>query len=196
MESLMTAEGRRSARLARMTGTGDDNGTVEDDDMTQSRIAFNIREERRVLDRLRAAQPSPVTMDSLDFPETGGSTLMGDGWHAYYNAPAALASTVEADNADDSATEVSIATRTRGSIARRIEAVRLHIRGAGPPDGLGAIDADSRESTAGTERGWAENIEQQYDIGDGSDARVATVLGAIQQNVSKVANVEIGDTHF
>ena len=104
MGSLTTAEGRRAARLTRVTGTGDDNGTVEDDDTTQSRIAFNIREERRVLDRLRAAQPPPVTLDSLDFPETGGSTLMGDGGHAYYNEPLVrLASTTEAGNDDDSA---------------------------------------------------------------------------------------------
>ena len=61
MGSSMTAEGRRSARLTSVTRTGDDNGTVDADGATQSRIAFNIREERRVLDRLRAALPPPVT---------------------------------------------------------------------------------------------------------------------------------------
>ena len=99
----MTAEGRRSARLTSVTRTGDDNGTVDGDGTTQSRIAFNIREERRVLDRLRTALPPPVTLDSLDFPETGGSTLMGDGWEAYYNEPLVrLANTTEVGNDDDS----------------------------------------------------------------------------------------------
>ena len=73
--SVETAEGRRSARLTNLAVTGDGNGTVDDDGATQSRIAFNIREERRVLDRLQAALPPPVTLDYLDFPETGGSIL-------------------------------------------------------------------------------------------------------------------------
>ena len=97
---VQTEEGRRSARLASSSATGD--GTVDDDDETQSRITFNIREERRVLDRLQAALPPPVTLDSLDFPETGGSALMGDGWEAYYNEPPVrLASTTETGNDDD-----------------------------------------------------------------------------------------------
>ena len=95
---METAEGRRSARLASLAATGDGNDTVDDDGATQSRIAFNIiREERRVLDRLQAALPPPVALDSLDFPETGGLTLMGDGWEAYYNElPVRLTSTTEA----------------------------------------------------------------------------------------------------
>ena len=102
MGSLMTAEGQCSARLTSVTRTGDDNGTVDGDGTTQSRIAFNIREERRVLDRLRTAPPPPVTRGSLDFPETGGSTLMGAGWEAYYNEPAVrLANTTEVGNDDD-----------------------------------------------------------------------------------------------
>ena len=103
MGSVVTAEGRRSARLTSLAGAGDDNDTADDDGATQSRIAFNIREERRVLDRLQAALPPPVTLDSLDFPETGGSTLMGGGWGAYYNEPPVrLASTTETGNDDDS----------------------------------------------------------------------------------------------
>ena len=81
---------------------------------TQSRIAFNIREERRVLDRLRAALPPPVTLDALDFPETGGSTLMGDGWEAYYNEPPVrLASTTEAGNDNDS---TAVGGTTQGTV--------------------------------------------------------------------------------
>ena len=100
--SLMAAEGRRSARLTSVTRTGDDNDTVDGDGTSQSRIAFNIREERRVLNRLRTALPPPVTLGSLDFPETGGSTLMGAGWEAYYNEPAVrLANTTEVGNDDD-----------------------------------------------------------------------------------------------
>ena len=75
---VQTEEGRRSARLASSAATGDDD-TVDDDGETQSRIAFNIREERRVLDRLQAALPPPVRLGDTDFPETGGSTLMGGG---------------------------------------------------------------------------------------------------------------------
>ena len=89
-----------------MTETGDDDGTVDGGGTTQPRTASNIRAERRVLDRLRAALPPPVTIDSLDFPETGGSTLMGEGWEAYYNEPLVqLASTTETGNDDDSATD-------------------------------------------------------------------------------------------
>ena len=103
MGSLMTAEGRRSARSTSATRTGDDIDAVEDDGAAQSRIEFNIREERRVLDRLRAALAPLATLDSLDFPETCGSTLMGGGWEAYYNEPPVrLASTTEAGNDNDS----------------------------------------------------------------------------------------------
>ena len=100
------------------------------------------------------------------------------------------------DDDDEYTVPLSIAARTRGSIARRVEAVRLLISGAGSPDGLGAVGDDSREPAAGTEHEWAEHIKQQYDIGDGSDARVAAVLDAIQQTEGELANAEIGDTHF
>ena len=85
------------------------------------------------------------------------------------------------DDDDEHMVPLSIAARTRGSIARRVEAVRLLISGAGPTDGLVVVDTDLREPAVGTEHGWAEHIKQQYDIGDGSDARVAVVMDAIQQ---------------
>ena len=91
---------------------------------------------------------------------------------------------------------LSIAARTRGSIARRIDAVRLLISGAGPPDDLGVVDTDSREPAVDTELGWAAHIKQQYDIGDGSDARVAAVLDAIQQTEGELANAKIGEMRF
>ena len=100
------------------------------------------------------------------------------------------------DDDDEYTVPLSIAARTRGSIARRVEAVRLLISGAGSPDGLGAVGDDSREPAADTEHDWAEHIKQQYDIGDGSDARVAAVLDAIQQTEGELANAEIGDMHF
>ena len=101
---VQAEEGRRSSRLASSSATGD--GTVDDDDETQSRIAHNIREERRVLGRLRAALLPPVRLGDIDFPETGGSTLMGDGWEEYCNGPPVrLASTTEAGN-DNGSTAV------------------------------------------------------------------------------------------
>ena len=100
------------------------------------------------------------------------------------------------DDDDEYTVPLSIAARTRGSIARRVEAVRLLISGAGSPDGLGAVGDDTREPAAGSEREWAEHIKQQYDIGDGSDARVAAVLDAIQRTEGELANAEIGDMHF
>ena len=103
---------------------------------------------------------------------------------------------LDEDDDDEHTVPLSIAARTRGSISRRVEAARLLISGAGPPDGLAAVDTDPREPAVGTEHGWAEHIKQQYDIGDGSDARVAAVLGAIQQTEGELANAEIGDMHF
>ena len=100
------------------------------------------------------------------------------------------------DDDDEHTVPPSIAARTRGSIARRVEAVRLLISGAGSPDGLGAVGDDSREPAADTEHDWAEHIKQQYDIGDGSDARVAAVLDVIQRTEGELANAEIGDMHF
>ena len=97
---------------------------------------------------------------------------------------------------DEHTVPPSIAERTRGSIARRIAAVRLLGCGVGPPGDLGAIDTDSREPAVDTKLGWAEHIKQQYDVGDGSDAGVAAVLDAIQQTEGELANTKIGETHF
>ena len=92
---------------------------MDDDDETQSRIAHNIREERRVLGRLRAALLPPVRLGDIDFPETGGSTLMGDGWEEYCNGPPVRsASTTEAGNDNDS-------TAVGGTMQDTVE---------GPPD--------------------------------------------------------------
>jgi hypothetical protein len=111
--SLATAEGRRSARLTSATGTGDDYGTVGEDGTSHSRIAFSIIEERRVLDRLRAVLPPPVTIDSNDSPETGGSVLMGEGCEAYYNEPLVrIASTTVTVNDGDGA----IGGTTQGTV--------------------------------------------------------------------------------
>jgi hypothetical protein len=77
--SMQTAEGRRSARLTSLAATDGTDDTADDDGETRARIAFNIREEHRVLDRLQAALPPPVRLGDTDFPETGGSTLMGGG---------------------------------------------------------------------------------------------------------------------
>ena len=91
----------------------------------------------------------------------------------------------------------SIEERTRSSIARRIAAIRLLVNGGGSVGDLGAAGTEAeREAAVGTELGWAEHIKQQYDVGDCSDARVAAVLGAIQQTESKLAQAKIGDMHF
>ena len=101
--SMQTAEGRRSARLTSLAATDGADGTADDNGETRARIAFNIREERRVLDRLQAALPPPVRLGDTDFPETGGSTLMGGGWEVYCNGPPARsASTTEAGDDTDS----------------------------------------------------------------------------------------------
>ena len=60
------------------------------------------------------------------------------------------------DDDEEHTVPLSIAARTRSSISRRVEAARLLISGAGSTDGLAAIDTDPRESTVGTEHGWAE----------------------------------------
>ena len=109
--SVQTEEGRRSARLTSSSATGGD--PVDDDDETQSIIARNLREERRVVDRLRAALPPPARLGDTDFPETGGSTLMGDGWEACYNEPLAqFASTTVTVNDGDGA----IGGTTQGTV--------------------------------------------------------------------------------
>ena len=109
--SVQTEEGPRSARLASSSAT--DGGTVDDDDETQSIIARNLREERMVVERLRAALPPPAKLGDTDFPETGGSALMGDGWVAYYNEPLArFASTTVTVNDGDGA----IGGTTQGTV--------------------------------------------------------------------------------
>ena len=97
---------------------------------------------------------------------------------------------------DDDGMVPSIAARTRGSIARRVDAARLLFRGTGVPDGPGAVGTDVREPALGAEPAWSEHIKQQYDVGDGSDERVAAVLDAIQHTEGELANAEIDDMHF
>ena len=99
------------------------------------------------------------------------------------------------DDDDDDMPPI-IASRTRGSIARRVDAVRLMLRGAGAPDGPGATGADARESALDAELSWPERIELLYDVGDGTDERVEEVLGAIQRIEGELANAEIADMHF
>ena len=95
--SVQTDEGRRSARLTSSSATGGD--TVNDDDETQSIILRNLRDERMVVERLRAALPPPARLSDNDFPETGGSTLPGDEREVDYNEPLArFASTTETVN--------------------------------------------------------------------------------------------------
>ena len=98
---------------------------------------------------------------------------------------------------DDEDMPPVIASRTRGSIARRVGAVRLMLRGAGAPDGPGATGTDARESALGAELSWPERIKLLYDAGDdGTDERVAEVLDAIQRIEGELANAEIADMHF
>ena len=97
---------------------------------------------------------------------------------------------------DDEDMPPIIAARTRGSIARRVGATRLLFRGTGAPDGPGAVGTDARESELGAELAWPERIKLLYDVGDGSDERVAAVLGAIQHTEGELANTEIDDMHF
>ena len=74
---------------------------------------------------------------------------------------------------DDDGMVPSIAVHTRGSIARRIDAARLLLRGTGVPDGPGAVGTDAREPALGAKLAWPERIKLLYDVGDGSDERVA-----------------------
>jgi len=72
---------------------------VNDDDETQSIILRNLRDERMVVDRLRAALPPPARLSDIDSPETGGSTLPGDEREVDYNEPPVrFASTTETVN--------------------------------------------------------------------------------------------------
>ena len=97
---------------------------------------------------------------------------------------------------DDEEMLPTIAARTRGSIARRVDAARLMFRGSGTPDGFAAAGTDARESALGAELAWPERTKLLYDVGDGSDERVAEVLGAIQRTEGELANAEIADMHF
>ena len=97
---------------------------------------------------------------------------------------------------DDEDMPPIFAARTRGGIARRLGAARLMLRGAGASDAPGATGTDAREPVPGAELSWPERIKQLYDIGDGSDARVAEVLDAIQRTEGELANAEIADMHF
>ena len=129
---VQTEEGRRSARLASSSATGD--GTVGDDDETQARIVHNLREERKVVGRLRAELPPPVGLGDIDFSETGGSTLEGDGWGAYFNGPLVRsASTTATVNDGDGA----IGGTTQGTVEGppALTAVAEAMRGATGTDG-------------------------------------------------------------
>ena len=97
---------------------------------------------------------------------------------------------------DDEEMPPTIAARTRGSIARRVDAARLMFRGTGASDGPGAAGTDARESTLGAEPAWAERIKLMYDVGDGSDERGAEVLDAIQHTEGELANAGIDDMRF
>ena len=73
--TVLTAAGRRSARLTSSSATG--GGAANDDAETQAIILRNLQEERMVVERLRAELPPPVRLSDIDFPETGGSALPG-----------------------------------------------------------------------------------------------------------------------
>ena len=100
------------------------------------------------------------------------------------------------DDDDDEDMPPIIAARTRGSIARRVDAARLMLRGTGAPDGPEATGTDARESVLGAELSWPERIKLLYDAGDGTDERVAEVLNTIQRIEGELANAEITDMHF
>ena len=100
------------------------------------------------------------------------------------------------DDDDDDDMPPIIASRTRGSIGRRIEAVRHMLRGSNAAEGPAAASADASAKVPDAELPWAERIKQLYDVGDGSDARVAEVFDAIQRTEGELANAEIADMHF
>ena len=102
------------------------------------------------------------------------------------------------DGLDDDDEEMlpTIAARTRGSIARRIDYARHMLRGPSASDAPGAAVTVDRESTPGAEFAWPERIAQLYDVGDGSDERVAEVLDAIRRTEGELANAAIDDMHF
>ena len=97
------------------------------------------------------------------------------------------------DGLDDDDGEVlpTVAARTRGRIARRVDAVRLMLRGSGAADGPEAVGTDASATAPDAELPWAERIKLLYDVGDGSDERVAEVLDAIQRTEGELASAEI-----
>ena len=97
---------------------------------------------------------------------------------------------------DDGEMPPAIAARTRGSIARRVDAARLMFRGTGASDGPDEAGTDARESALDAELAWPERIKLLYDVGDGSDECVAEVLDAIRRTEGELANAAIGDMHF
>ena len=69
---------------------------MNDDDETQPIILRNLRDERMVVERLRAALPPPARLSDIDFLETGGSALPGDEREVDDNEPLVrFASTTE-----------------------------------------------------------------------------------------------------
>ena len=69
-------------------------------------------------------------------------------------------------------------------------------RGPSASDAPGAAVADARELAPGAELAWPERIAQLYDVGDGSDERVAEVLDAIKRTEGELASATIPDMHF
>ena len=94
---------------------------------------------------------------------------------------------------DDEEVLPTIAARTRGSIARRVDAACLMLRGSGASDGPGAAGTDARATAPDAELSWFERIKLLYDVGDGSDERVAEILDAIKRTEGELASAEITD---
>ena len=97
---------------------------------------------------------------------------------------------------DDEQMLPTIAARTRGGVARRIDRIRHMLRGPSAPDAPGAAVTTDRESTPAAELTWPEHIAQLYDVGDGSDERVAEVLDAINITEGDLNSATIPDMHF
>ena len=70
------------------------------------------------------------------------------------------------------------------------------LRGSGAADGPEAVGTDASATAPDAELPWAERIKLLYDVGDGSDERVAEVLDAIQRTEGELASAEIADMHF
>jgi hypothetical protein len=96
---------------------------------------------------------------------------------------------------DDEEMPPTIAARTRSSIARRFDAARHMFRGTGASDGADETGTDASESATDADA-WPERIKALYDVGDGSDERVAEVLNSIRRIEGALANAPIGDMHF